>query len=398
MENNFALELTGLPMELRLLLEIIKVENGSSPLEKIGEDIEIDWDLFLDLAMHHRIYPLIFPKLKLIEKKWIPDYVINSLSNQYKRNTFQMLYLSAEMEKISRLFTEYQIRLLILKGPVLSADLYGDISLRTCGDIDVLVPIQDLEKIDQLLSMQGYLKDDYIQTILGDWKWRHHHVTYYHSQKQIKIEIHWRLNPGPGKEPSFEELWKRKRISSLTTYPIYYLGREDLFLFLVSHGSRHGWSRLRWLTDIDRLLNQEIDWGRIVKILKQYRYLHVGGQALILASQLLNTKIAEDSTKLTLGKQPKRLAQEALFYFTRMVNLHTPPLPEDVAQFHKKHLFNLMSAKQKVIFILSFLYPYPEDAEVLPLPKQFHFLYFPLRPFLWAWRKLKKQALPRGIS
>ena len=52
----------------------------------------------------------------------------------------------------------------------------------------------------------------------------------------------------------------RKRISSLTSYPIYFLGREDLFLFLVSHGARHGWSRLRWLTDIDRLLKQELNW------------------------------------------------------------------------------------------------------------------------------------------
>ena len=42
---------------------------------------------------------------------------------------------------------------------------------------------------------------------------------------------------------------------------------------------------------------------------------------------------------------------------------------------------------------MSFLYPYPEDAEILPLPKYLQFLYFPLRPFLWAWRKTMKRAL-----
>ena len=83
------------------------------------------------------------------------------------------------------------------------------------------------------------------ESVLNDWKWRHHHVTYFHPQKKIKLEIHWRLNPGPAKEPSFRRImgWKRIRVL-LTSYPVYFLGREDLFLFLVSHGARHGWSRL----------------------------------------------------------------------------------------------------------------------------------------------------------
>ena len=70
--------------------------------------------------------------------------------------------------------------------------------------MDVLIPIQDLEKVEELLVKHGYVKDDYIQTVLNDWKWRHHHITYFHPKKKIKLKIHWRLNPGPGKEPSFE--------------------------------------------------------------------------------------------------------------------------------------------------------------------------------------------------
>ncbi|WP_217582298.1 nucleotidyltransferase family protein, partial [Lysinibacillus sp. GbtcB16] len=80
---------------------------------------------------------------------------------------------------------------------------------------------------------------------------------------QIKIEIHWRLHPGPGKEPSFEALWERKRTSTLTSESIYQLGREDLFLFLISHGARHGWSRLRWLLDINQMVKQGLDWKEV---------------------------------------------------------------------------------------------------------------------------------------
>jgi hypothetical protein len=76
-----------------------------------------------------------------------------------------------------------------------------------------------------------------------------------------------------------------------------------------------------------------------------------------------------------------------------MINLHTDPVPEEVLAYHSRHLFSLMSNQQKILFIMSQLYPYPIDAKTLPLPKFLHFLYFPLRPFLCLWRKTKKLAL-----
>ena len=141
-----------------------------------------------------------------------------------------MLYLSGEMEQINKLCNENRIPLLFLKGPVLAKELYGDLSLRTSSDLDVMIPIHKLGKMEELLQNSGYVKDEYIETVLSDWKWRHHHFTYIHPEKEVKVEVHWRLNPGPGKEPSFSELWERKSISILTKNELYFLGKEDLFL------------------------------------------------------------------------------------------------------------------------------------------------------------------------
>ena len=85
------------------------------------------------------------------------------------------------------------------------------------------------------------------------------HVTYIHPQKGIILEIHWRLHSNSINEPTFEELWKRKRIKNLANYPIYFLGREDLFLYLIAHGARHGWFRLRWLLDIHQIMNNQMN-------------------------------------------------------------------------------------------------------------------------------------------
>ncbi|NOV00218.1 nucleotidyltransferase domain-containing protein [Paenibacillus planticolens] len=388
MDNDFRLDEGPFSKELSLLLSFMRNDPA--------EITEIDWDKFLELARHHRVYSILYNYLRKVDHVRIPPQVRQTLKKEYQSNTFDMLRLSAQMEELCKLFSDTDIRAIVLKGPVLAADLYGDLSLRTSRDLDILIPIQDLDQAEELLKGQGYVKEEEYKTILNDWKWRHHHVTYIHKNTGVTLEIHWRLGPGPGKEPGFDELWDRKRISTLTSNPVYYLGREDLFLFLASHGARHGWSRLRWLADIDRIARQHFDFPRLHQLLKKNRQLHLGAQALILSQQLLHTPLTVDLESITVSKRAKRLASDAIFYIGQMVNLHTPPLPEHVSKYHKRHLFSLMPTPHKILFVVSFLYPYPEDAETLPLPKPLQLLYFPLRPVLWVWRKTLKRNLSQG--
>lgn len=388
--EKFILDLRDVPPELMLLLEMLKNDDINCIEKYIKEgNSNIDWKMFLDLTIHHRVFPLLASKLKAFENL-VPSFVVQTISGFYKRNVFKMLQLSGEMEQLARIFNNKGIKAIFLKGPILGKEIYGDVSLRTCGDLDLLIPIENLESMHKLMEINGYIKDDYIQTVLEDWKWRHHHVTYYHTDKNIKIEIHWRLNPGPGKEPGFIDLWERKRKSLSSNSPIYFLGREDLFLFLISHGARHGWSRLRWLLDIDRMIEQGIDWQEIHSIEKKHDNFHVIGQSIILSSQLLKTKITLDMMRFIVDNRSKSLAQGALFYMKHRVNLHNDPLPKDVSLYHGRYLYALMSRKQKVLFILSYLYPFYIDTVTLPLPKKLHFLYFILRPFLCFWRKARK--------
>ncbi|WP_368657353.1 nucleotidyltransferase family protein [Metabacillus halosaccharovorans] len=397
MVDQFNLNLANVPRELTFILELLKKDNREFTEANGAELVAgIDWDLFMKQAMHHRVYPVLYMKCKEIKEPFIPPNVLQQLSTAYKRNTFQMLQLSAEMEHVSKVFTDNQICLLFLKGPVIADYLYGDISLRTSSDLDFLIPISDLEKAEEIIKNLGYEKDDYFTSVLNDWKWRHHHVTYIHPQKRMKLEIHWKLNPGLGFEPSFDQLWSRKRISHLTTNPVYMLGKEDLFFFLASHGARHGWSRLRWLLDIHQMSEQEIDWGRVEKLLITYHSHRVGAQALLLSTKLLRSPISEMMERIANQKHSFRLAQDAIFYLERLVNLHTDPVPKNIANYHARHLLSLMSSRQKVLYLLSCLHPLPEDAEIVPLPKSLHFLYFPLRPFIWALRRKQKHSYPRG--
>ncbi|MEW9052636.1 MAG: nucleotidyltransferase family protein [Neobacillus sp.] len=395
MTNSFGLYMDRLPRELQFMLNIIKAETEGEFQSLIQKDLsDVDWNLFFDLANHHRLYPLLYPRLKMIDV--VPGDLIHRFSEEYRINTFRMMHLTAEMEEISNLFTKNQQRSIVLKGPVLGKDLYGDISLRTCRDIDILVPITDLHHVNNLLLKRGYVREEAFQfdPRFIDWKWRHHHTTYYQPYSKVKLEIHWRLNSGPGREPSFNELWERKRTSLQAEYPVNYLSKEDLFYFLVTHGARHGWSRIRWLMDIHELVSQnKMDWVRSIKLLKEFQSLHLGGQALILSSKLLNTSLQEEILALTELKAATRLAQDTIFYFEKMISLHTDPLPEYVESYHNKYLFSLKSTRNKILYLLSILYPSITDVNTIKLPNYLFLLYFPLRPFLLIIRKTRKHLL-----
>ncbi|MFJ8265544.1 nucleotidyltransferase family protein [Peribacillus asahii] len=387
MDNNYSLDLSIIPKELKLLLEMLDIENYYKSEIFITELVkDIDWDVFLQLAIHHRVYPIIYSKLKIIEGKLIPTHVIQTLNQEYKKNTFQMLKLSAEMEKVSELFIKNQIPTLFLKGPVLAAELYGDISLRTSKDLDILIPINALEKADKLLLSLGYEKGEF-HNILNEWKWRNQHMEYFHPQKNIQLEIHWRLNPRPTKEPSFRTLWKRKRVSTVTSFPVYFLGEEDLFLYLISHGARHGWFRLRWLLDIDKIIKKGIDFDKIIFVLKKYHSFHIAGQAIILSSELLKTPINEKLRLLTVSNRSRTLAQTGVNFIKEMLPLQIITS----SNIYKRYQFSLYSSyMQRIYSFMLWFYPSYFDAETLKIPKSFHFLYFPLRPFLLAWRKIRK--------
>ncbi|WP_431800728.1 nucleotidyltransferase domain-containing protein [Halobacillus andaensis] len=383
------LNLTKVPIELKLIISLVKCETPDQ-VENIDLSLfyGVNWDFFIKQARHHRIYPVLYKKLQWCSSELVPEHVVQTVAADYKRNTFQMLHLSNVMGQLSKLFSAKRLQILFLKGPQLALDLYGDLSLRTSNDLDVLVPINQLPEAEKLLLDLGYQKDDYIETILNDWKWRHHHVTYIHPVTGVKVEVHWRLNPGPGKEPGFLELWARKRNMNLSKHPIHVLGKEDLFVFLSSHGARHGWSRLRWIVDIHQLMKMDLDWEEAYKLLNKYGNKHTGFQALQLAEQLFHTSSKALPKQKT--NKSRKLAQQAVYYLESMINLHSEPLDPEVAKYHKRHLFGLMTFQQRVYFILSFLYPYPQDAQTLPLPKSLHFLYFPLRPFIWGWRKTRR--------
>ncbi|KOP65408.1 hypothetical protein AMS62_09180 [Bacillus sp. FJAT-18019] len=387
LEDALELDLSDMPRELSFLLSILRnpdLEEGIA----LQEASEMDWNLFMKLALHHRVYPLVYLVLKK-NTSLVPVHVMQSLQRHYHDNTIKMLHLSREMSRICEAFASKGIRNLLLKGPLLALNLYGDVAHRTSKDLDILVDAEDVEKAEAILSQLGYESEEEI--ILGNWKKKSHHRSYEHREHSVQVEIHWRLNPHYSKSYSFESLWRRRGEAVMSHQTYFCLGHEDLLSYLTDHGARHGWFRLRWLMDIARLLPL-LDSSRMKQHFARNGGEMYAGQAFILSSLLLSAKIPHDLEMSTINARSLRLAEKSLYYIKRIIQLN--PVPEkSVAWHYNRYLFSLMSGKQKVLYIFNKLLPSSRDALQLPLPKPLYFLYVPLRPFLWFWRQIKQQSV-----
>lgn len=185
MSNHSKLDLTFLSKELKLLIQLVKSKNELKDIDQLQN---IDWRLFLDLVHHHRCQPIIYLKLKDMPQTIVPLEVIQALQQTYTKNTFKMLQLSGEMEQISKLFAENEIKTLFLKGPALARHLYGDISLRTSKDLDVLVQETDLDKVDALLLASGYVKEG-APFLLNGTKERHTTLSTCIPKRKFKLKF-----------------------------------------------------------------------------------------------------------------------------------------------------------------------------------------------------------------
>lgn len=346
---------------------------------------DINWDEFLKLVMHHRVYPQVFKVFKKWDSQFISQAVFLKIESLYTKNLFRMLQLTKEMVMVSRSFAEQNIPLIILKGPILALELYGDISQRTSKDLDILCDIGDVDRSIELLLSLGYDLTD--ERLLSNWMNKMHHLSFYNPDSNMQVELHWKLNPNLELTLPFRELWRRKQTKVISNQEVNYLSNEDLLLYLSEHGSRHGWFRLKWLMDIDRLvISKKIDVINLKVSLEQYKVMHYLIQSTTLSQHLLLTDIPVEIIGMPLKVQRSSRNLHKIIESIK-ISHQGKNNPSQYEWF----FFLWMSTRQKFYYLRNLLKPSSKDARMLPLARDIHFMYFLLRPFLLIWRAVNRK-------
>ncbi len=356
---------------------------------------ELDWFRFFDLAVLHKVLPVVYHTLQKGHAGVVPADAWEELSKANRANAMKSLRLANEQRSLSVLLSAKGLRGVFLKGISLAKRLYGDIGGRHAGDLDLLVEPDSLYDIHRALRECGYeLKGDtdFFErpaAVKGVARF-YPDKPYVHKQKRIHLECHWRFF---GNKYLLPVPWDRVWTPSEGGYG---LDPELELLYLLVHGSKHRWCRLKWLVDIDRMCrtrDQEL-WPRFFDLVRKERLERPVAQGLELARLTLGTPVPELPT--SPGKV-RRLVREPISVLResdgerRLVSV----LPAGVP-----FAYYTVSLKRDLRFkvgTLAFaLFALEPNREVLILPDSLFFLYYPLAPFIWMYRKVARRRALHG--
>lgn len=388
------------PPELRLVLA-----GASSDMDKTKHLLQqpINWDKFLRLADHHRVYPSVYNTFSHLDNLPVPEHVLDVLRQTCRENTLSSLRITGEMVRIGGLLENHSISAVVLKGAPLSWRLYGDIAARSYGDIDMLVAADKLEQSIEILENEGYRKiskwDSYGLTPRQQQIYsKHHqhssHFEYWNNEKRVKLEIHWKLSKYGNVLP-FTVDGNIKKIL-VAGNPLLVLSDEELLLYLILHGAGHKWHRLRWLVDLEKFIQQEnIDWVRLDHLAKKFDIQSFLYQALILVNQMFGIVLPPVlELEIVCDRTARRLAYLALkahiFDASNQVGysgIYSPFVNNSYGLYMNRGL------KNKFNYILKLFGPTVEDIKLVTLPDSLNALYYVIGPFTFIARCMRKLML-----
>jgi hypothetical protein len=284
--------------EFRLFCLALRRPQCPEDAEALRHAVEAtpDWEAIINGTRRHRVAPFVLAGLQACGSPKVPAKVLAALRELAVEAAVQSLAQVAEIGRLSRIFSDAGIRVLVLKGAVLSAQLYGDVGQRGPRDIDLLVDQDQFGPADAVLVRSGYSQ---IGAALSPRQSAAHKhwmkdFEYRHSATGTLVELHHRLTDNPNLLASdFGTLWNEREEVRLGDIAIATLPRQRLPLYLCAHGGGHGWERLRWLVDFAAALQQPESTARAFEAAEAAGLAPAMQHALLLAHDWLGLPVDE---------------------------------------------------------------------------------------------------------
>ena len=248
----------------------------------------------LALAEDHGVVGHLAARLRGIDTNLVPHEPIQALLERQRAQIFFSLRVSAELFRLLDLLAAENIEALVVKGPVLAVQAYGDPAMRSYGDLDLLVRQRDIRRATQLMIAASYRAQVSLSAIdAGKIPGQY---LFSRPESQLLVELHndFTLRYFPRRLP-IEKFFTRQIRVPLDARQAPALSVEDELVLICIHGAKHLWERLIWIADVAALVTRQtsLDWERVAASAEEVgaeRMLHTG---LRLAADLLKTRLPD---------------------------------------------------------------------------------------------------------
>ena len=255
---------------------------------------ELNWDTLLELADEHGVQGMLARRLEETSYEGVPGSAREKLQRRVRARHLFSLSLSVELFRILDDFLKAQVEVICVKGPTVSQVAYGDPSLRSFGDLDLLVRHRDIQAVYERMQAMGFEPDIPPLAITagkipGEYVFRRTgtpRMVEFHTEKTFR---HY---PQPMR---IDDMMARKRCVQLDGRGVPALILEDEVVFDCVHGGKDFWERLVWVADVAAIVARypELNWENALQAAKAVgadRMLLAGVQ---LAREVLSSTIPE---------------------------------------------------------------------------------------------------------
>lgn len=351
---------------------------------------QLNWDALLERSLRHGVASLLHAYLSGWDARYeVPQSVARRLEHIYYANAMRALQAEEQLCDILSCLGENGVEAILLKGLFLAKSVYQNIASRPIGDIDLLIPREDIGRTDGLLCGMGFVPAP------GSFPLRYYREVHFHAMYvrdsapgSIPIEIHWdlkdrfnllRVNMG--------DIWSRTRPWSIGGHTIPAMCPEDLLAYLCYHAEKHtcfsryieDFSRLGpeavlgntvsaellWYADILRFINLEghaIQWDRLAENCRRWGIEGDVYASLAVTDRVFGTSAAAEALDLLRPPKPRRL--QAGLYRRLMTRPGLPNTTVSAEGAGRPWLLESGAGLQfrpfKLLDILDYLFPDPD--------------------------------------
>jgi hypothetical protein len=376
---------------------------GSSPSQE-----PLDGALIFNLALHHKVIRDVYRNLDIIDDVHFSVQVRAALQRAYLLEQSAKQMLSRQWRLLSPILSGHGVRCMVVKGPASSLQLYGDANARGFTDLDILVDAPDLSMVVPLVEQAGYrLKTAEVQPLPpATWSknliQRTHHLVFVSAVSPFRLEVHNELfeySVDEGMESS--ALFDRHETLLWDTVALPTLSLVDHALFILDHGTHHGWIVLHWLVDVAALLDRDdpdfhralatklVETGRVKQFALAWR----------LCRSLFPVELPQAYEAIIAGCRAKLRYQMAFSQRQLASEGGSASSFGSIMRFTYCYRLPLARSSRERSSIATQLWKIaPQDLADLPLPAWLLPLHLLLRPFLVIRRRISRAVAARRAT
>ncbi|MDI5921823.1 nucleotidyltransferase family protein [Halomonas sp. LR5S13] len=205
--------------------------------------------LFVLPLVYRHLHELAPPTLSLTDACFMQKQTLRLVQGN--------LLVAGEQQRLVReLLDPLEMPYLFFKGPALAARYYDDPGMRSCRDIDLLVPRHRCVELLESALQHGY-RPLAPESLTSDrqslaFAIRTQPVVSIASPLGVRIEVHHDIDRGAGIYRT-DALLDSRIAHRVGDAMLYSMPASELFVYICLHNTLHYWSHLHWLVDLDAI-------------------------------------------------------------------------------------------------------------------------------------------------